>query len=124
MESFTFSAVLSAEHVTDVFFWLTAFIGSYFMLAKMKKQDGFLGSASMIYINRAVRLLPLYVFSIFFFWKFLVLFGGDGPLFHQYQTSTECSKHWFWHVVFLNNVVPWSQQNTCLPWTWYIANDF
>lgn len=124
MESFIFSAVLSAEHVTDVFFWMTAFIGSYFMLAKMQKQDGFLGSTFFIYVNRVVRLLPLYVFTIFFFWKFLVLFGGDGPLFHQYQSNTECSKHWFWHVVFLNNVVPWGKPNTCLPWTWYIANDF
>jgi hypothetical protein len=124
MESFIFSAVLSAEHVTDVFFWMTAFIGSYFMLAKMQKQDGFLGSKLFIYVNRVVRLLPLYVFTIFFYWKFLVLFGGDGPLFHQYQSNTECSKHWFWHVVFLNNVVPWGKPNTCLPWTWYIANDF
>jgi hypothetical protein len=61
---------------------MTAFIGSYFMLAKMQKQDGFLGSKLFIYVNRVVRLLPLYVYTIFFFWKFLVLFGGDGPLFH------------------------------------------
>lgn len=88
MENFIFSAVLSADHVTDVFFWMTAFIGSYFMLTKMKKQDGFLGSKLFIYVNRAVRLLPLYVFAIFFFWKFLVLFGGDGPLFHQYSSNT------------------------------------
>lgn len=84
MESFTFSAVLSAEHVVDVFFWMTAFIGSYFMLSKMQKNEGFLGSVAFIYINRVVRLLPLYVFAIFFFWKFLVLFGGDGPLFFMY----------------------------------------
>jgi hypothetical protein len=82
MDSLMFSAVLSAEHVTDVFFWLTSFIGTYFLLVRMKKQDGFLGSSVFIYLNRVVRLLPLYIFAIFFFWKFLVLFGGDGPLFY------------------------------------------
>jgi peptidoglycan/LPS O-acetylase OafA/YrhL len=24
----------------------------------------------------------------------------------------------------LNNLVPWSSNDTCLPWTWYLANDF
>jgi hypothetical protein len=45
-------------------------------------------SAGFIYMHRIVRLLPLYFFAIMFFWKFLVLFGGDGPLFYMYQTTT------------------------------------
>jgi len=24
----------------------------------------------------------------------------------------------------LNNLIPWSTNDTCLPWTWYLANDF
>jgi peptidoglycan/LPS O-acetylase OafA/YrhL len=126
MASFLFSIVLSAEQVVDIFFWLTAFLGSYFLLCKLKERDGLFppGGIAMIYLNRLVRLLPLYMFAMFFFWKFLVLFGGDGPLFFQYQTTTECQKYWFWHLTFLNNIVPWSQHDTCLPWTWYLANDF
>jgi hypothetical protein len=71
-----------------------------------------------------MRLLPLYAFTMFFFWKFLVLYGGDGPLFYQYHDKTNCQRFWFWHFVFLNNLVPWNEQDTCLPWTWYLANDF
>jgi peptidoglycan/LPS O-acetylase OafA/YrhL len=89
MEYWTFSLVLSAEHTVDIFFWLTAFIGSYFMLGKMAERDNVKAvSWFMIYASRVVRLLPLYMFSMFFFWKFLVLYGGSGPLFYQYHAST------------------------------------
>ena len=126
MGDFFFSMVLSAEHAVDIFFWLTGFLGSYLLLSKLKERDGLFppGGWAMIYLNRIVRLLPLYLFAILFFWKFLALFGGDGPQFFMYKTTTECSKYWFWHLVFLNNIVPWSQHDTCLPWTWYLANDF
>ena len=84
MGDFLFNLVLSAEHVVDIFFWLTAFLGSYFMLNKLKENNGSMGSWGLIYVNRLVRLLPLYLFSMFFFMKVLVLFGGDGPLFYMY----------------------------------------
>lgn len=58
-----------------------------------------------------------------FFWKFLVLFGGEGPMFYMYSTMTECSKFWFWHFTFLNNIIPWNENDTCMQWTWYLAND-
>ena len=124
MGDFIFSAVLSAEHVVDCFFWLTAFLGVYFMLKKLQRQDGVQDNTAFIYLNRAVRLLPLYFFAIMFFWKFLVIFGGDGPLFYMYETTTQCSNHWLWHLTFLNNLIPWATADTCLPWTWYLANDF
>jgi len=37
MGSFLFSFVLSAEHVVDIFFWLTAFLASYILLVKMSQ---------------------------------------------------------------------------------------
>jgi peptidoglycan/LPS O-acetylase OafA/YrhL len=36
---------------------------------------------------------------------------------------TECSKYWAWHLFFLNNIVPWDKHDTCMSWTWYLAND-
>lgn len=35
MSDFIFSAVLSAEHVVDCFFWMTGFLGVFFMLKKI-----------------------------------------------------------------------------------------
>ena len=84
MSDFLFSIVLSAELVVDIFFWLTAFLGTFYMLSKMKDQDGILGNWFMIILNRLVRLLPTYMFALLFFWKFLPQFGGDGPMFYQY----------------------------------------
>lgn len=45
-------------------------------------------------------------------------------MFYMYSTMTECSKYWFWHLMFLNNIVPLSAHDTCMSWTWYLANDF
>lgn len=80
-----FSIVLSAELAVDVFFWLTAFLACYFILNRMHDNNGEMGSGLKIILNRYMRLFPLYFFSLFFFWKFIVLFGGDGPMFFMYD---------------------------------------
>jgi peptidoglycan/LPS O-acetylase OafA/YrhL len=123
MEDALFTVVISAELAVDIFFWLTAFLSCFFLLNRMNDNDGNIGSVFKIYLNRFMRLFPLYAFTLFFFWKFLVLYGGDGPMFFMYDTTTECSKYWFWHLLFLNNVIPWKAVDTCMHWTWYLAND-
>ena len=77
----------------------------------------------MIILNRLMRLAPLYYFTVLFFWKFMPLFGGDGPAFFQYDSSTQCSQNWVWHFLFINNLIPWSSPDNCMHWTWYVAND-
>jgi len=74
-------------------------------------------------LSRYLRLAPMYYFMIFFMWKFLMLFGGKGPRFYQYEDNHSCSETWFWHFTFLNNMFPWKQSSNCLQETWYLAND-
>ena len=124
MHDFLFTFVLSAEYIVDIFFWLTAFLGCYFMLSKMQQNEGVLGNCFRIYLERLIRLWPAYMVALFFFWKVLVLFGGDGPMFYMYSTQTQCSKYWLWHLIFINNMIPFAAQDTCMQWTWYLANDF
>eukprot|EP00347_Sterkiella_histriomuscorum_P020301 403338330 len=127
LTEFLFSFVLAADFVVDIFFWMTAFIVSYFMLVRLRDNLGNFGgllATLKLIIDRAMRLLPAYIFALFFFWKFLVLFGGDGPMFFMYQTMTDCGRHWIFHFMFLNNIIPWNRDDNCMPWTWYIANDF
>jgi peptidoglycan/LPS O-acetylase OafA/YrhL len=88
MGDILFSFVISAELVVDIFFWLTAFLGTYFMLIKIQASDGVLGSPLKIYLYRIFRLLPTYAFTMFFFWKVMVLHGGEGPRFFMYNEST------------------------------------
>jgi len=122
--SFGFSVVLAGDLAVDIFFWLTAFLACYFLLNKMHDNDGDLGSIAKILMNRYVRLFPLYFFTLFFFWKFIVVFGGDGPMFFMYSEVNGCSQNWFWHLLYLNNVIPWNGTDWCMGWTWYLANDF
>ena len=110
--------------MVDLFFWITAFLSTYFFLNVMNNNDGNIGSILKIYLNRYMRLTPLYAFMILFYWKFLNLFGGDGPLFFWYETMTKCSSSWYWHLLYLNNLIPFSKVDTCMNWTWYLANDF
>ena len=75
----------------------------------------------MLILNRLVRLWPLYAFTLVFYWRFIVLFGGEGPLFFEYENSHTCEKHWIWHLTFLNNFIPWKGDDTCMNWTWFLA---
>lgn len=58
-----------------------------------------------------------------FFWRFIVLFGGDGPFFFEYDEHAQCQKSFIWHLLFLNNLVPWGARDNCMQWTWYLACD-
>jgi peptidoglycan/LPS O-acetylase OafA/YrhL len=72
-----FDFILSADLVVDVFFWLGSFLASYQLLMRMSLNEGRLPYSKIkIYLCRMARLWPLYVFSLLFFWKIMVLFGG------------------------------------------------
>jgi len=82
VESSFFSLVLTADLIVDTFFWLSAFLASYQLLVSMKLNGGRLpASKLMLILNRAIRLWPLYAFTLIFYWRFIVLFGGEGPMF-------------------------------------------
>mmetsp|Transcript_13805 Transcript_13805/g.9957 ORF Transcript_13805/g.9957 Transcript_13805/m.9957 type:complete len:138 (-) Transcript_13805:39-452(-) len=84
MGSLAFSLVLSGDLAVDIFFWLTAFLATYFLLNKMHDNAGDYGSSFLFLFSRYMRLFPMYAFMLFFFWQFIVVFGGDGPMFFQY----------------------------------------
>jgi len=114
--------VLSADLTVDVFFWLSAFLGSYKLLMLLKHNDGnFPCSKRRLVLDRFIRLAPLYYATLFFFWQVMVLMGGAGPLFFEYKSMSQCGDNWLYHVLFINNLVPWKQRDMCMGWTWYIA---
>lgn len=67
--------------------------------------------------------MPLYFFTLVFFWRLMVLLGGDGPMFFGYEHISKCSQTWVWHVTFLNNLIPWKNVDGCANWTWFVACD-
>ena len=63
------------------------------------------------------------MFMILFLWKFIGLFGGEGPRFYQFEEHHGCDENWFWHMLMLNNVYPWTEKDNCISDSWYVAND-
>jgi peptidoglycan/LPS O-acetylase OafA/YrhL len=89
----------------------------------MAVNDGNLEKVWKIYLHRYLRLIPVYVCVLLFFWRVIPLFGS-GPMFFMYEKTHECSKYWAWHLLFINNLIPWNANDNCMNWTWYLANDF
>jgi peptidoglycan/LPS O-acetylase OafA/YrhL len=75
----------------------------------------------MLVLNRLVRLAPMYYFTLIVFWLVVVLCGGEGPLFFEFNNMNNCEDNWLWHLLFVNNLIPWRQRDTCMSWTWYLA---
>ena len=119
-----FSFIISADLFVDAFFWLGAFLASYQLLMRMSINEGRLPSSKIkLYLCRMMRLWPLYIFTLLFFWRFMVLLGGEGPMFFQYDEHAKCGSSFVWHLLFLNNIIPWGSRDSCMQWTWYLACD-
>mmetsp|Transcript_7217 Transcript_7217/g.8192 ORF Transcript_7217/g.8192 Transcript_7217/m.8192 type:complete len:491 (+) Transcript_7217:507-1979(+) len=122
---FSFNLVSSGPYAVDIFFWLSGFLGVYIILCSMKKRNGKMQNPLMIYLHRYLRLIPLYVLTLLFYW-FLMSSVGNGPIFFMYDEieSSSCSSTWWIHFLFLNNITEIHKNaNGCMGWTWYLPND-
>lgn len=119
----SFSFVLAADFVIDIFFFISALLSTFFILKYMKEHEGNFGSYLVYVLHIYTRYTPVYAFNLFFFWKILSLFG-DGPIFFLYNQVSSCESRWFWHLLYVNNLIPWSADDNCMGWTWFIANNF
>lgn len=82
-KSHMFMFVFQADLQNDVFFWITGFTMSYFLLKKLHDNKGFWWAHPIrVFFERYFRLAPLYMFMIFFLWQFVNTLGGDGPRFY------------------------------------------
>jgi peptidoglycan/LPS O-acetylase OafA/YrhL len=112
LKSGFFSTVLSADLTVDLFFWISAFLASYQLLVLLKVNGGsYPSSKKALVFSRFMRLAPLYYFTFFFMWKVMALWGGEGPLFFEYSNMAQCKKNWFWHLTFMNNLIPWKRRD-------------
>ena len=116
--------VLEADLISDIFFWMSGFLLSYYILLKMHKNGGNLWASTLrLAFERYLRIAPLYFFMIFFLWRFIGLLGGAGPRFYEFESSHGCSENWLWHIFMVNNMFPWGKKDNCIEQSWYLAND-
>jgi peptidoglycan/LPS O-acetylase OafA/YrhL len=87
---FSFSFVLASDFIIDIFFLLSAFLATFLVLKRMKDHEGDPGSYAVYCLHLYMRYTPVYMFNIFFFWKFISMFG-DGPTFFRYGDVAKCS---------------------------------
>lgn len=65
----------------------------------------------------------MYSFVIFFY-ATVVPHMGSGPLWYKMVAETgQCRKYWWTNLLFINNFHPTEFHDTCMSWTWYLAND-
>lgn len=90
----------------------------------MKKSNGRSKPYWMLVLHRFLRLMPMYISTMLFYW-FVISSIGSGPMFFRFKEEhiSHCEKYWFSHFLFFNNFYPLDGNNQCMGWTWYLPND-
>jgi len=89
MKRFSFNFVTSGPYAVDIFFWMAGFLGVYLSLGKTKKRNGKVEFFLLSYLHRYLRIVPMFLFTMLFFW-FIMTAVGSGPIFFQmYQQKAK-----------------------------------
>ena len=117
--------VYGAFYAVDTFFWLSGFFMAYFFLEDLEKSV----KASpvkilKVYIHRYLRVTPVYMFCLFFFWT-LQIYMGNGPLYVFIDETFfgECKDYWWTNLLYVNNFIPDGKGNGCFGVSWYLGVD-
>lgn len=144
-------AMTSMDIAVDTFFVLSAFLATYFMIRRRRAQldparpkAPRQSSARFVasqYLTRYLRLTPLTVFTLLFFWAFLPMMGSVGEPGPYSQSVTQevwgaCPDYWWTSLVHLTNLVGpatrwysadltehagFISANNCFGQIWYIS---
>lgn len=123
-----FAVITVGTYAVDVFFFLSGFLASYVILARMHKRRGKGEGCLATVLHRWIRLFPLYAFVMLFTTGFLPLLA-NGPAYFLYADNdlNSCTYQWWTHFLYINNFYGLTSGNDldyCIGWTWYLANDF
>ena len=115
------SFVMGAFYAVDIFFYMSAFLGTYLMITKF---EGKSIPFHMIYFHRLFRILP----TLGLFLGILLTFYGlihSGPFFEipYFEIVEPCQEYWWTVMLFINNYYPTEIGGNCMNILWYLAND-
>ena len=122
-----FAVITVGTYAVDVFFFLSGFLASYIILARIHKRRGKGEGCLASVLHRWIRLFPLYAFVMLFTTGILPLLAS-GPTYFLYVDGdlSSCKELWWAHFLYVNNfwgLLP-HHVDMCIGWTWYLANDF
>lgn len=120
-----FLVSLGACNAVDTFFFMSGLLVTYLFLEEVVKRPNlYLLKSGLALIHRYLRITPLYMFCLFFFWS-LQKHLGSGPtnvyideIFHG-----DCPDYWYSNLLYLNNYIPKGRGSGCVEVGWYLAND-
>jgi len=124
----------------DSFFFMSGLLVAYLASVEIGKRQRAMGAHGpspggeikfwvMFAVNRFLRLWPLFVAVIFFFWKVAPAMGSSPWWDQSWSAHSEaCSKYWWADLLFISNFYPVGETNglapsTCIGGTWYLAVD-
>ena len=117
--------ILSATYGVDTFFWLSAFLLGYFLAIELDKNPNFsLKHFFALYVHRYLRITPLNMFVIFFFWSLQVYLGGGPRWYNVDRVIADCPDYWYTNLFYLRNFLEDTDHENCLISSWYLSVDF
>ena len=118
-----FSIIGTATFAVDTFFFLSGFLTFYLLTSKIYPLHGKINVLGL-YLHWYLRLFPLLFFGVLF-GSFIYPHIDNGTNFDWVKNIIvdNCSWYWWSNFLFINNIVPWSENDECMAWVWYLAND-
>lgn len=120
LHQWTGGVIVNSSLSVDTFFTLSGLLLSYVFMKEMKRLNGHI-NWFMYYLHRIWRLAPPYML-VMFMYVALLRYTGDGPFWQKNGSEKDfCTKTWWRNLLYINNFV--DTNNSCMAWTWYLAND-
>ncbi|CAJ0959873.1 unnamed protein product, partial [Mesorhabditis belari] len=125
-QMFYTQVIVQAPLAVDSFFYLSGLLSSYMMFKKLWKNKELPTLKNpllwlMIYVRRYLRITPTYVFIMLLDVTVFSYFT-DGPFWRPIE-KTGCRIAWWTNLIYMNNFLL-QDEECCMGWTWYLANDF
>ncbi|KFM59972.1 Nose resistant to fluoxetine protein 6, partial [Stegodyphus mimosarum] len=119
IDNWPFQIILQGFYSVDSFFVISGFLLTYLFFQEYSKKGGKM-SWAYFYIHRYLRLTPVYML-ILAFSATVYFYLGSGPFWPTTTTDANCKTYWWMNLLYINNFQ--DQQNGCMGWSWYLAND-
>ncbi|PIK46943.1 putative nose resistant to fluoxetine protein 6 [Apostichopus japonicus] len=120
-KNFAFQVVLNAYFSVDSFFFLSGLLVCYITLLKLDKRHGKL-PWHWFYLHRYIRLTPVMLTTILI-WMYIAPYTLWGPKAALMAKRPFCPQYWWANVFYIQNFYPAHFGQSCIAWTWYLAND-
>ncbi|EGT38650.1 hypothetical protein CAEBREN_31353 [Caenorhabditis brenneri] len=119
--------IVQAPLAVDSFFFLSGMLAAYSMFKRFLKVDKLppLGPYNpktwfFYYVKRYTRITPTYA-VVMLFDVTLFTYISNGPFWRPIERQG-CRIAWWTNFIYLNNFLL-QDQECCMGWTWYLAND-